>query len=81
MQYFLFDKVLVPFGNLAHNVESLTLRDFAFALGNKMTEITAWAVLLDKVNVIWGLNDIKTLDDVGMIKILMDADLFSEEIE
>jgi hypothetical protein len=66
---------------LAHNVESLAFRDFAFALGNKMTEIAAWAVLLDKVNVIWGLNDVKTLDNVGMIKILMDADLFSEEIQ
>jgi hypothetical protein len=41
VQYFLSDEVLVPLGNLAHNVESLAFRDFAFALGNKMTEIAA----------------------------------------
>ncbi len=46
-----------------------------------MTEIPAWAVLLDQVNVVFGLNDIKTLDNVGMIKIFMNADLFSEQIQ
>jgi hypothetical protein len=36
---------------------------------------------LDQVNVVFGLNDIKTLDNVGMIKIFMNADLFSEQIQ